>query len=286
MRDLSYWACVVARDAETTIGLTMDSLLAQALRPLLVCVVDDGSTDRTPQILEGYLAKHPSLIRIISKPDRGYDIRRMPENINAARELVTSEPRAFEYSLISGDDCVYPANYCQYIIDRMEANPKLVVATGDWGVPSPLVGKMPTGSGRIVRESFWKEVGGRYPRYYGWEAWLLFRALQLGFDVRNFTELRYQHLRASGSQHRFRYWGSAMRALGYDPIFVFARFVKNAFSAGMPLRGNLTILWSYLFPGDYGEDPNFNLYEEDLRAFVSRYQRGRLTAALKALIGL
>ena len=50
---------------------TLDSVVAQSLQPTLWVIVDDGSTDETPQILADYAAKH-DWIRIVQKPDRGH----------------------------------------------------------------------------------------------------------------------------------------------------------------------------------------------------------------------
>jgi biofilm PGA synthesis N-glycosyltransferase PgaC len=50
---------------------TLDSVIAQTVRPALWVIVDDGSTDDTPQILADYTARH-DWIRVVPKPDRGH----------------------------------------------------------------------------------------------------------------------------------------------------------------------------------------------------------------------
>ena len=48
-------SCIVpAYNAERFLAETLDSILAQTHRPLEIIVVDDGSTDRTAEIAEGY----------------------------------------------------------------------------------------------------------------------------------------------------------------------------------------------------------------------------------------
>jgi poly-beta-1,6-N-acetyl-D-glucosamine synthase len=46
---------------------TLDSVVAQSLRPALWVIVDDGSTDETPAILAEYAARH-DWIRIVRSP--------------------------------------------------------------------------------------------------------------------------------------------------------------------------------------------------------------------------
>ncbi|HHL21526.1 MAG TPA: glycosyltransferase, partial [Aliiroseovarius sp.] len=50
---------------------TLDSVVAQTLRPALWVIVDDGSTDATPDIMAEYSARH-DWIRVVQKPDRGH----------------------------------------------------------------------------------------------------------------------------------------------------------------------------------------------------------------------
>ena len=50
---------------------TLDSVLAQSEPPTKWVIVDDGSTDDTPDILREYAAKH-DCIQIVTRKDRGH----------------------------------------------------------------------------------------------------------------------------------------------------------------------------------------------------------------------
>jgi glycosyl transferase family 2 len=67
-RAATFWSRPVAT-RPTTCGRTLDSVSAQTVLPALWVVVDDGSTDETPAILEEYRAKLPYL-RVVHKADR------------------------------------------------------------------------------------------------------------------------------------------------------------------------------------------------------------------------
>ena len=61
---------VAAYNAERYIGRCLDSILAQTMSDFEVIVVNDGSTDGTPAILDEYAAKDPRA-RVIHKPNGG-----------------------------------------------------------------------------------------------------------------------------------------------------------------------------------------------------------------------
>src|SRR5947207_14486198 len=65
-----YAVVAPCRNEEQYMRRTLDSLAAQTVRPALLVVVDDGSTDRTPEILEEYSRKL-DFLRVVRRPDRG-----------------------------------------------------------------------------------------------------------------------------------------------------------------------------------------------------------------------
>lgn len=61
---------VPAYNSERFIGRTLDSIVGQSHRRLEVLVVDDGSTDKTPDIVAGY-ARRDGRIRLLRQKNRG-----------------------------------------------------------------------------------------------------------------------------------------------------------------------------------------------------------------------
>jgi glycosyltransferase involved in cell wall biosynthesis len=278
---MRYAVIVLTRNDVSKLELTLTSILSQSLQPTYVCVVNDGSTDFTDKLLERFLREKQGKFSVVSLPDRGYDIRRIPANLNMAYSHLEAAHAKFDYSMISNDDCIFPSKYSELILTKMESDRKLGIASGQCiNCPMRLVKMKPRGTGRFVREELWVKVGRRYPVAYGWETWLLYKALQLGYGVENFSWLRFHHLRVIGSAHRFRHWGPAMRALGYHPFIAIGGPALNVLHLRepMPLSNSISMLASYLFPGTCKFDFYQQEYDSGLRCFVRRHQATQIAA--------
>jgi hypothetical protein len=96
--------CIPARDEAREIGKALDSWLAQDYPNLRILVVDDGSTDGTPEILKDRASKHGGRLRVIRN-------ERLPPGWlgkNHALHLASSqtEARAAEWLLfVDADVC-------------------------------------------------------------------------------------------------------------------------------------------------------------------------------------
>jgi Glycosyl transferase family 2 len=280
---MRYWVVVVTRNGAANLPRTLGSLLDQSCAAKRITVVDDGSTDRTQNILRRYTRINHNLF-VFTKPNRGYDIRRVPANINLA--WVENADLATEYFMISGDDCVYPRDYAAFLLARMNANTQLVVASG-----RPTTGghqlqeHSPSGSGRMIRSSFWREVGGAYPLRAGWETWLLYKARERGRQVQLFDNLTYEHARPRGTGHQFVYWGAAMGTLGYERLYAFGRIMRNILIRSVGVTGSVNMLRGYIQSQLGSDDPFISPFDDSLREFVKNTQRQRIERIVATTIG-
>lgn len=79
----------------------LNSILAQTLHEIEVICVDDGSTDRSPAILEEY-AKRDGRLRVIHKENRGYG-----HSMNVGMDAAAGE----YIGIVESDDCILPGMY-------------------------------------------------------------------------------------------------------------------------------------------------------------------------------
>ena len=280
---MSYWVVVIAKNAADHISTTIQSLLDQTTLPTKIIVVNDGSSDNTREILTKYALKY-RLLQLVDLPDKGFDIRRVPSNLNLA--LDSARESSDEYLMISGDDCVYPPSYVQSIIERMDEDHRIAVASGH---PSQsglrTEERTPSGSGRMVRINFLKLVGFRFPIRAGWEAWLLYRAEQEGYRSQLFADLAYAHVRPRGTSHHFTYWGAAMYTLGYHPLYALGRVARNLVRQAS-IKSALGLLAGYLIAVLGSSDPFIVPFDPTLRKYVRRRQGQEISRVVSSVLSI
>ena len=100
--------------AEKYLGECLDSLIGQTLRPYEIIVCDDGSTDRTPELIERYADAHPDLIRPVLHPSN----QGISRNLNSGFQRVKGD----WVSLCAGDDW-WAANKLEREMESLAADP-------------------------------------------------------------------------------------------------------------------------------------------------------------------
>ena len=56
---MNYYIVIPAHNEEALIALTLDSLISQTVLPKKIVVVNDNSTDKTPEIVSEFASKYP-----------------------------------------------------------------------------------------------------------------------------------------------------------------------------------------------------------------------------------
>ena len=110
-----YLLVTPCRDEGKYARRTLDSVAAQTVTPALWLIVDDGSTDNTPQILAEYAAKYP-WIKVIRRDDRGF--RKLGGGVIDAfyHGYDTINPNDFDYVTKLDLDLDLPPRYFETLI--------------------------------------------------------------------------------------------------------------------------------------------------------------------------
>ncbi|WP_097031741.1 glycosyltransferase family 2 protein [Cereibacter ovatus] len=280
----SYVLISPCRNEAAYMRRTLDSVIAQTVRPALWVVVDDGSTDETPQILADYAARH-DWIRVVAKPDRGH--RAVGPGVIEAFHAgyATIDPTAFAYSCKLDLDLDLPPRYFETLIARMEADPRLGTCSGkpyarhgDRLISEKCGDEMSVGMTKFYRRACFEAIGG-YVRQVMWDAIDCHKARQLGWKAASWDEpaLRFEHLRPMGSSQQSIFTGRRRHGfgqyfMGSDPLY-FAATALYRMTHPPYVLGGLAMLQGYFGAWVRGVP---QLDDPALRAFIRAYQRRAL----------
>lgn len=217
------------RDEEATIQITIDSVLAQTLRPAEWVIVSDGSTDQTDAIIEAAQAEH-SWIKLIKLPLRE---GRCFGAVARATKLATQELSIRDYAYLGllDSDLRFAPDYFESVVSTFECNPNLGLAGGravDIGLRQDVLPDnlhdVP-GAVQFFRRECFESLGDilAIPEG-GWDMVTCAEARMNGFETRLLTELIVDHLKPRNIAHGGilrRRWQCGVRdyVLGYHPIF-------------------------------------------------------------------
>ncbi len=268
MVEPAYTVLIPCKNGEKTIEQTLQSIFSQSIQPKRIIVVDDASKDGTPQILR----KYPKVLTIRLEHNLPRDFARVPKLINLMLQHV-SEPNGF--IMISGDDCIYPKDYVELLLEEFEKDSRLLVASGSHMEQKIIEEASPHGAGRVIRYSFLRRVLP-FPETIGWESWILFKALQNGGKVKRFPNVSYQHLKPYSSSSVWTF-GQSMYELGYPLWFVLARVAKNFLFEPHKFQ-QLHMLGGFL------EYRLKNKAKLDVGDFVRQYQKQRVRNLLVSVV--
>jgi poly-beta-1,6-N-acetyl-D-glucosamine synthase len=246
------------RDEEQFMRQTLDSIVAQSVRPAAWVIVDDGSTDRSPEILAEYAAKHP-FIRVVRRADRG---RRSvgPGVIEAFYAgLDTVRLTDFDYVCKLDLDLEIPPTYFERVLEEMEAEPRLANFSGkpylrhaDGRLASERMGdENAVGMIKFYRRTAFEAIGG-FVRQVSWDGIDGHMCRMKGWIARSEDrpELRFVHLRQMGSSQQSLWtgrlrWGFGKYFMGSALYYVAAvaafRMLEKPY-----VIGGWGILWGYL----------------------------------------
>ncbi len=255
----SYVIVTPVRDEARYIASTLESVKAQTHRPLHWIIVDDGSTDRTPDILRAHTQDLP-WITVVSTG-------------SAQRQLGSAEVLAFQHGMAALDpaldpefivkldgDLRLPPDYFERLLQRMVADPDWGIASGvycerkpdqpGW-TPIPMPAYHAAGASKVMRRRCYEQIGGLVARK-GWDTVDEIRAGLLGWRTGHFDDIRFQHLKpegmAMGTLRTHVFHGEIYYQTGGGIVFLLAK-VAHRMVAGHPLiLGGLAMLRGYIVP--------------------------------------
>ncbi len=255
---MKYVLITPAHNEEAFIERTLASMVAQTRLPERWVIVDDGSTDRTAQIVEGYASRYQWI-----------ELFRMPQRINRsfagkvhAFNAGLERARSLEFDVIGNldADLSFDPEYLEFLSGKFAEDPRLGVAgtpfTEDDGYDTArdsFEGENHVAGGcQLFRRQCFEEVDGYIPNRAGGIDWIAVTTARMrGWKTRSFPEKRFHHYRTLGTAGKgplralFSY-GKKDYYLGGSPIWQLFRAAYRMTKRPV-LLGGLALLLGYVW---------------------------------------
>jgi glycosyltransferase involved in cell wall biosynthesis len=284
---MDYVLITPARNEERFLEGTLESVIAQTKRPIRWAIVDDGSTDRTAEIVERYVRDH-SWIELVRRPGR---LERSFAGKVHAFNAGLAQVQQLQAELIGNldADVVLAPDHFEFLLARFSEDPALGVAgtaytQQQWdSTRDSFEGETSVhGACQLFRARCFQEIGGYVPNPAGGVDWIAVTTARMkGWKTRNFPDKRFQHLRIMGTAERssvgamFDY-GAKDYFLGGSPVW---QIFRVAYRIGKKpvLFGGLALLFGYCWAA-------VRRVERPVTPELMRFHRQEQMRKLKAIL--
>ena len=274
-----YVAITPARDEEKFLPGLLDSMLQQSVLPERWIVIDDGSTDSTPQILDKAASAHPW----IEVHHLSHDRPRAEGGESIIMQFLPREVwERYDYILRLDADISFRSEFVKSLLAEFARDPKLGIAGptlyepqgAEWKeIRSPAFHTR--GAAKMYSRICFASIGG-LENGLGWDTIDEARAMMMGLRSRAFPHIRAHHHRPQGAAGGL--WKSRMAAglaaykIGYSPLFILARAIRRSLEPPFPF-GGILLLAGYVQAGWQGTQ---RISSPEVVKFVRQQQVRRL----------
>ena len=227
---IPYVLITPARNEETFIEKTIQSMIKQTVLPVKWVIVNDGSTDATSSIVRPYLADHQwiELVDLPVRKERNFAAKVYA--FNAGQERV----KDLEYKVIGNldADVSLDADHFEFLQNEFRKAPRLGVAGTifkEHGYSSETDSfeghNHVSGQCQLFRRECFEEIGGYRPNRAGGIDWMaVTTARMMGWKTQSFREKSFFHHRTLGTAERGRFassfsYGEKDYYLGGHPVW-------------------------------------------------------------------
>lgn len=253
-----YLLITPAKNEEQNLPEVARSVTGQKVKPELWVIVDDGSTDDTPHIVENLRASY-SYIQSIRLPPRPRDITFhysyvCKQGFDYALEYCTENNIEFEYIGLLDADTVLEENYSGKLLTEFEKDSSLGIASG--GVYYDTGRKLsrektdknlPRGTGRLWRKECFIETGG-YQVEPSPDSISNIKALLRGWKLKQYANIIQIQKRktsaADGLWYGYVKNGWMAYYLGKNPLVALTNVLY--YSVKFPFYTGAAYFWGYI----------------------------------------
>jgi poly-beta-1,6-N-acetyl-D-glucosamine synthase len=270
------------RNEEDYLRKTLDSVTNQTIKPTEWILVNDGSTDKTEEIIREYIPEN-SWIKLINLTDRGYYFPGTGVVNVFNKGYSEIQHPDWEYVVKLDCDLSFEPDYFEKIFQEFTNNPKLGIASGCTYLPidnelvkEPTQADHPVGPSKVYKRECWDAIGGLRP-VPGWDLADLLAAQMNNWDTACYFDLVLVHYRLTGSRRKGLFAPKFLQGRfeyrhGYSFIYTLMKATANIFSKPVFI-GSFGKVTGYIYAAVTREP---FLFEKDMRKFLRKKHRSFL----------
>ena len=282
--DTKYVVVTPVRDEEEFLPSSIKSMVNQTILPQQWVIVNDGSKDRTREIIDEAARNNP-WIRAVHREDRGY--RKWGAGIIEAFYAGFNAVSCHDWEFMSklDGDLTYEPRYFEGAFRKFRENTKIGIGGGTlyhFKDGQKVVESGPKfhvrGGAKIFRRACWDAIGGLWVGP-GSDTVDEVKANMLGWTTMSFPDLEMLHHRPTGAS--WGRWGGMVKdgkidyVYGSHPVFLVAkcgvRLVKKPY-----VIGSVALFYGYV-EAYLKKIPRVN--DPELIRYLRRQQLARLVGA-------
>jgi len=291
MKNRKYIIITPAKNEAKFISKTIESVINQSVKPLIWIIVDDGSTDKTTEIVKNYETKY-SFIKLVNRASR--EKRNFGNKVFAIKrgfqEVANLE---YDYYCNLDADVSFDLNYFEFFLREFEKNLKLGICGGkvfDLVKGSFIEQKYElhsvAGPVQFFRKECYESFGGYQPFKSGFiDGHAEISARMNGWETKTFPELRVNHYRpagtAKGSRIKMLYEGGKFEyRFGYLYLYHILRSMKT-FTQKPLVIGGFASIFGYLSCIISNEKKSV---DKNFIRYIHHEQKDRLLTTMKSFL--
>jgi glycosyltransferase involved in cell wall biosynthesis len=240
---MNYYIVIPTYNEEKFISLTLQSIVEQTVLPSKVVVVNDGSTDKTEEIVKSFVEKYSFIAAVNNKSDAIH----LPGSkvIQAFQKGLETLDDNYDIMVKVDADLIFPSNYFETIIKHFQSDERIgmvggfcyIEKNGEWILENLTDKDHIRGALKAYRAATFKQIGGLKPEM-GWDTVDELLCKFYNWKVVTDQSLHVKHLKPTGASYnqaaRFKQ-GEAFYSLGYGFFITAIASLKLAMRKGKPL---------------------------------------------------
>ncbi|MCP4310831.1 MAG: glycosyltransferase family 2 protein [Bacteroidetes bacterium] len=240
MSSIKYAIVIPAKNEEANLRDTIDSVIAQTIAPAYCLIVDDGSVDRTPDIVREYQKKHSFIHYYHNEGEKKYVLGgNVVRVFDVGKKVIEESGVEYDYIIKMDADISFDPDFMEEISVKIDRSDKMGIVSGTpyYNENGKKIYELsPTwhshGQFKIYNRLCLDEIGG-IDKNLGWDCADNIKAISLGWETAAFRDINYLMYRKVGGKSslitgRINH-GIGAYQLGYSFWYLLLRALHDIF---------------------------------------------------------